>query len=317
MLPLGERPFVRGAPMILVLLALPLVAAQPGPLAAPAVSLMPDPPKDPIQPLAGAVSFPVRVHLTCDASNAGQPIHLAFRVTRSPAWATPVLSPTSMDADGSTCAQQGGVDLSLSVNVQASDQAPAFVPDALEIDALADEPFHATGETKATTQIAAGYFSIIDASAPETERGLPPGGITTFPVDFTNMGNGATKIVFETATTSRDVIAVAPTPIVLQSKQTGGTQIGAVVPLQVHRAADSPRTQETVTLRWRASYALDGKLAGDSGVLTFVVGNGAAAPDTRQQADDALNQVKQAPGPGLGMLVPALAGLAMLARRLR
>lgn len=312
----GERGLVR-AIWLLALLVLPPAVAQGGPLPGTGLTVTLMPWQDPIRPLMAPVGAVAHVRIDCDATSAGQTLALRYAITRAPPWANVGVSPASDQVDGTACAQMGGVDRTVMLFASTSDHAPAFAPDPVELTATLDESLHGTILAKAAAPLAADYFSLLDVSSPETTRALPPGGITIFPVKVVNFGNANTKVAFAVESPGTTLVAVTPPSLALQSRQAGGAQTGALVPFEVHRSADAPRgLAETVTLRWRASYALDSKLVGDSGAMSFVLTDGAevsADPPSRS----ALDTARQVPGASVALVAMALVGVALVARRRR
>jgi len=272
------------------------------------------PPPDPIVPLGPATEIPMTVRVACDATYVGQPISLALSVTRAPAWAAVHVSPATASLDSTTCLQEGEADLPATVSVSTTDMAPAFVNTFIQIAARADSAAHATGTGQVEFPIAADYFSVVVVDAPVGQVAVPAGGIATVPIKVVNLGNANTKVSFETTVSGDDVVAPFPAPVILQSRQAGGTQTAQVIPFVVQRAPGSTATGiERVTVHWTSSYALDGNLRGDSGSRSFLVLPGSGSPSDPPQDLQSLEH--RVPAPGLGLVALGVVAVALVARR--
>jgi hypothetical protein len=309
---------VRALLLLLALtLAAPLAAAQ-SILPAGSLTIEARPFADAVMPLRGAVATPVTVTATCDPSYLAQPPDLLVRVTRQPAWATLVVSPAISTADTSGCVSLSGqMTFRLSLLATTSDQAPAFSPDVVELTATLSSPPHEDATAKGVVPLVAGFFSILDVKSPVSEESVPPGGIAVFPVQVTNLGNANTKVLFEATTLASDLVVVPQAPLVLQSKQEGGTQTAAAVPLQVQRQADSVATgDETVTLRWSSAYVLDSRLPGDAGTLSFILHAGRAGDPLPAPQQALQSAERRVPAPASGLVALGVVGAALVARRM-
>lgn len=244
------------------------------------VTLTVNPPSESVKPLQGAINFGGTVSVTFD--NTGQTnivgIPVTYQVTKQPAWAQVVVSPASdviIVAANPTSPQASTGTKTFTVSVTASDQAPAFQPDTVEITATATpgSPNAKGGSAKASVPVTAAYFSILDAQLAETIKIERPQTAVIFPLKLTNFGNANTKVSFTVQDKAENLNVPVPIPIVLQSKQAGGNQISSEVPLTVQTPYKNGYMNEVgvVTYKITSAYALDPKLAGDSTQVSVVV----------------------------------------------
>ena len=298
---------MRGAWLLLVLLVLPLAGAQPLPPAS--ITVRVQPPTDPIQPLLAAVPIPFEVEVTCDASLMVDGMDVRYSITRLPPWATATLSPAT-DHAGSDLCQSGRVLFHGTALVGTSDAAPAFAPDAMEITATAFTSTHASNPGRASFPVTAGYFSIVEAQPMTSSVAVGPNEMAVVPVKLTNLGNGNTKVVFDVVTDASDLAVELPAPVILQSRQSGGTVTAADLAIPVHRSDHVNAQTETFTLRWRASYALDGRITGDSGSLTFSV-----TPGDGKDPASLPPGLRTVPTPTFLLVAAAVLAVALVKRR--
>src|SRR5882672_10747926 len=251
---------------ILPLLAVSIVLGLPGALAQTGARMTP--PSGPIVPLGPPVAIPLTIETDCGADAAPNGVHVQYSVTSAPAWAQVVVSPASDQMQYSECARGTAVFHAIAT-VTASSDAPAFVAQNLEVAArVTGSALGNDAQVRASVPIVAAYFSTIDAQATVTQRAVAPREIVTFPVTFTNFGNGNTKVSFDATEHDAGVFPVTPPPIILQSKQTGASDVAQVVNVQAYRMSTANGTTE-FTLRYHSAYALDPGLKGDEGSITF------------------------------------------------
>ncbi|MFA5861815.1 MAG: hypothetical protein WDA16_08990 [Candidatus Thermoplasmatota archaeon] len=244
------------------------------------VTLTVTPPSDPVKPMQGALVFPGTITVVFD--NTGQTnvvgIPVTYQITKQPSWAQVLVSPATdviiPPSGASAAAPSSTVTKSFSVSVTASDQAPAFQPETIEITATAAPPSPGVGGSgKTTVSVAASYFSIIDAQLAETIKIERPQTAIVFPLKLTNFGNANTKVSFAVLDKAENLNVPVPIPIVLQSKQAGGNQISAEVALTVQTPYKNGYMNEVgvVTYKITSAYALDPKLTGDTTQVAVVV----------------------------------------------
>jgi hypothetical protein len=275
-----------------------------------AVSLTVTPPTDSVKPLQGALTFGGTVTVTWD--NSGQAnlvgIPLTYQVTKQPPWASVTIIPaTDVIPVGSTPSPgaTSSASKSFTVEVTASDQAPAFQPDTIQITATASPtaPQGHTGSASATVPITASYFSILDAELAQTVQIDRPQTAVIFPLKLTNLGNANTKVTFAIDSATANLQVPIPVPIVLQSKQAGGSQISSEVPLTIQTPYHNGYMNEVgvVTYKITSAYALDPKQTGDSTSVSVVI----------------TTKGFYVPGPEPLLVVGLIAVSAVVARRFR
>ena len=237
------------------------------------------PPTDSVKPLQGALNFGGTATLTFSnegvANLVGIPV--TYTVSNAPSWAQVVVSPAS---DVFPVGQPGAspsttVSKPFTVSVTASDQAPAFQPGTIEITATAT-PTQQGGKAataKVNVPVTASYFSILDTQLAEAIKIERPQQPVVFPLKLTNLGNANTKVGFAVEDKAANLNVPVPIPIVLQSRQAGGNQISAEVPLTVQTPYKNGYMNEVgvVTYHITSSYALDPKLKGDETRVSVVV----------------------------------------------
>lgn len=263
------------------------------------------PPAEKVKPLQGQITFGGKVEYAADPSGqsnlVGVPV--SYKVTKAPAWAAVTVSPGA-DVITLTPGQQYTGNRQFTVAVTASDQAPAFQSDTIEITATVTPAAPATPKSAAqSVPIQADYFSILDVQLSQAIQQDRPQATVTFPVKITNLGNGATKVNFALAEggNPQNLALLIPAPVTLQSKQAGGNQISAEIPLQVQLPHKNGYMNQvgSVTYDITSHYALDGKLIGDKTTLSVLV----------------TTKGFYVPGPGLLLVVGVVAAAAGLLRR--
>jgi hypothetical protein len=257
---------------------IPVAEAQgAGPQTSVVLSLTP--PSEKVKPLQGQITFSGKATYTGDPSSSGNivGVPVSYKVTKAPAWAAVTVSPGS-DVITLTSSQTSVSGSSnFNVAVTASDQAPAFQSDTIEITATVT-PSNPGATAKSASQavpIQADYFSILDVQLAQAIQQDRPQSTVTFPVKITNLGNGATKVNFDIAPEGnpQNLNVLVPGPVTLQSKQAGGNQISAEIPLQIQLPHKNGYMNEAGAVRYKitSNYALDSKLKGDETTLSVLV----------------------------------------------
>jgi hypothetical protein len=260
-------------------MVVPTAGAQGAAGVAPTLVVKLNPTSENVKPLQGPISFTGEATLTYDPSKASNVVGVpvSYKVTKQPAWASVVVSPaTDVFATGSapgasTSATQKS---SFTVSVTASDQAPAFASDSIEITATASLQNPSQQVTAAqSTPIAAAYFGILDAQLAETIKVERPQTPVVFPLKVTNFGNGATKIKFAVTDKTENLNAPPPADLILQAKQTGGSPITAEVPLQIETPYKNGYMNEvgSVTYKLTSNYQFDAKQIGDTSTISVLI----------------------------------------------
>ncbi len=237
------------------------------------------PPSEKVKPLQGQINFQGKVDYTGDPSSAGNlvGVPVSYKVTKAPAWAAVTISPGSDVITLTNNQQTTSGSKTFTVSVTASDQAPAFQSDTIEITATVTPTTPSTPAKSAaqTVPIQADYFSILDVQLAQAIQQDRPQSTVTFPVKITNLGNGATKVNFDIAPEGnpQNLNVLVPGPVTLQSKQAGGNQISTEVSLQIQLPHKNGYMNEAGTVRYKitSNYALDSKLKGDETTLAVLV----------------------------------------------
>lgn len=117
----------------------------------------------------------------------------------------------------------GSVTKTVTLTVYLTAEAPAFVQAKIRVDAIADKNSNLEGDTGSTTPtVIVGYYSLIQATIPETLKKGSPYQQIIYPVTVTNLGNGRTKIFFDAKNIPARWQITLPAPIILESRQQGG-----------------------------------------------------------------------------------------------
>ncbi len=230
-----------------------------------------------LKPLQGFVTVAGQATYTADptarSSVIGVPIQ--YTVKNAPSWASVTITPQSdVIAPPSTPGQSESTTVSFTVIISASDQAPAFSPSTLEIQAIATKPAAGAAATGVgSVPIQAGFFSIIDVQLAESIKVDRPQTPVIFPLTITNFGNANTKVSFEVLQKTESLEVPVPVPVTLQSKQAGGNIITATVPLTIQTPYKNGYMNEVGVVNYKitSAYALDPKLKGDETVVSVLV----------------------------------------------
>lgn len=236
-------------------------------------------PSESVKPLQGPITFTGTVTLTGDGSAmtgvVGVPVQ--YTVTKQPAWANVLVSPASdvFPVPQPPTGANFQATKTITITVTASDQAPAFQADTIEITAQTTGA-SAGGSSfsgKGSTPITANYFSIIDVQLAEAIKVERPQTAVAFPLKITNFGNANTKVIFEIIDKTESLKTPIPNPVILQSKQAGGNQISADIPLTIQTPYKNGYLNEVGVVNYKlaSSYALDPKIKGDESSVSLLV----------------------------------------------
>lgn len=278
---------MRALPAIVVLLALvPFVAAQ-AVLPPTSSTMLIDPFRDPAPPEGGAITTPVTLRVACDADRAAPPTQVTFALTQHPAWADVTLEPSAMETTQPQTCTDGAIAFVTMLSARVSTQAPAFRPETVEVEATIVQPMRPPVAARGMIPLTAAFFSLVDVSARRTVLELPAGGSGAFDLVVTNLGNAVTRVDFDATSPGGRLQIQTPMALSLQSKQAGGSTISSSVRLIVHRT-DGSSEPIPVSFAWRARYALDADLHGDSGEVKLMV-----APPGTDAASDAATLMEE------------------------
>lgn len=227
-------------------------------------------PSGQIKPLQSGVTIQgtvkAIVEQTVQSSITG--VQVTYTVTNQPSWATVTFSPSTdiltfpppSGASGTAEASR-----QFTITVYASGDAPAFTPAPLEITAVTSSTTSVdTASGKGLASIEADYFSLLDVALGERIRIERPQVAANFPLTITNLGNANTRVSFELVEATNGLQVPPPSSQVLQSKQAGGTQNSATIPITVQTPYKNGYMNQpgTVTMKILSSYALDPKKKG-------------------------------------------------------
>lgn len=287
---------MRGLLVLLLLLAPSVLAQTASPV--PLVELQgEDPPMVP--PLQGAVTANLTTRVSCTLVGEGGRVGITYTVEAMPAWSQVVVSPASDVVDVTAC-EGGTATRHATVSVTAGDQAPAFRPTPLRIQATATGVGGRNESATATLNVTADYFSILDAVARDATKTARPGAEVEFPITLANLGNGRTRVTFVVENASDDLVIETPDALTLGSKQQGEAANSAETRVVARTKEGGMLVNRvgTFTLLLKGEHADAPPRAGDEARLTFVV-------TTRSDA----------PGPGLALVALAVVAAAYAARR--
>lgn len=258
----------------ILLSIIPTAAAQSAQLV---VELQPSP--DKLRPLQGQITIPGKVTYTADQTAQtgiiGVPVTLTVR--NAPSWAAVTISPQTVIMNFANAQPGASVTATANFNVfvSASEQAPAYQAAPIEIAASAAQPSaagaSATGQ--GSIPIQAEFFSIIDVQLAEAIKVDRPQQPVVFPLTITNFGNANTKVSFQVVSQAENLEVPVPGDVTLQSKQAGGNQITATVPLTVQTPYKNGYMNEvgSVTYKVTSAYALNPQLKGDESTVSVLV----------------------------------------------
>jgi hypothetical protein len=225
--------------LALVALAAPLAGAQ---ATGSSVSMTVEPFPREVEPLGPPVVVNFTITFSCLSADPPRPATASVHVETPPAF-TAVASPASFAAPQGclTNATLPGV-----VKIAATADAPAHVPETATLVATSGS---ASG--RATFQLTAAYFSILDVNVPQAVAAVSPGGTATYVLSLTNLGNAKTRVHVAIGNASPGLAVDVPDDVTLDSKQQGG--VTPSVAALVHVTA---RRTGTVDLVVEASDAL-------------------------------------------------------------
>lgn len=266
-------------------------------------------PSEVVKPLQAPIQFSGKVTFTADygvaAGLIGVPV--SYTVTKQPAWATVLVSPATDIFPAPTAGANAAytAERPITVTVTASDQAPAFQADTIEITATTTAPAPGKSFTgKSSVPLTAGYFSILDIQLAEAIKVERPQMPVIFPVKIQNFGNANTKVTFEIGPGTSTALQVpVPGSVTLQSKQAGGNAISADVPLTIQTPYKNGYMNEVGIVNYKitSAYALDPKIKGDESSVSVLV----------------TTRGFYVPGPSPLLFVGLLGAIALVLRRVR
>lgn len=256
-------------------LAFAWVLAVPGAFAQPPVSewvmLEIEPFADLVEPLKGPIQTHVTARASCLLVDQTRNVPIAYRVASAPSWATALVSPSTDAADVGAC-EGGYVTRTATLTVTASDQAPAFTPSAIVVEATAGPADRAETAT-ASVDLSAKYFPVIDVQLAESIATVAPGESHTFVVKVSNFGNADTRVEATIVDASPGLTVTPPGAVVLQSKQAGGNQISADLAFVVRTDPEGGFVNRVglINARIVGAYATDDAQGSEESTVSFLV----------------------------------------------
>lgn len=240
-----------------------------------------------VKPLQGSISFQGTATFVAEstAQSSFTGVQITYSVKSAPAWASVTISPqTDVFTFGSTPTPGATVTgtKTFSVTVSASDQAPAFSPGPIEIQAVTSTtPAFKAANGLGSVPIEADYFALIDLNLAEKIKVDRPQTPVIFPLTITNLGNANTKVNFELADYTQNLQVPVPDSVTLQSRQAGGSTNQQTVNLQVQTPYKNGYLNEVGVVNFKviSHYALDPKKkAPDETVSVLVTTKGFYVP---------------------------------------
>lgn len=238
-----------------------------------------------VKPLQGTVEATATVTLQADLSGGSQIVGIPVQYSVTcPAWATCTPNPASdvfpPPQTGGTPGTSYSQTRTVKIVISASDQAPAFNPQPLQITASTQpggtgSPLTGTG----STVVEAGYFSILDVQVQNAIVVERPQTTINIPVSVNNLGNAQTKVNFDLGegSTVGDIANALqpqlPPPTTLGSKQAGASVTKADIVLTVQTPYKNGYMNEVGTLNYKitSAYALNPALKGDESKLSVLI----------------------------------------------
>lgn len=212
--------------------------------------------------------------------------------------------------DVSAAPQQTSFDFDSPFSVSASDKAPGEtdIQCTWKGKVLANglPQFEETAEQTITATVKVKFFGLLSASVPATIQEGGPQKEITYDIQLTNLGNSLTNVQFELAnaeTVPAGWSPVAPTPIIMQSQQQGGTEYTAKVPFTIQTPHSNGWNNDETTFQLKITPSSVNNPEDKGNVIAVNV----------------LARVRgiYVPGPEPFLLVAAVLGTAMVARLAR
>lgn len=307
------RNLLRG--MLLTFLLLGLTAAAFVPMAAAAATpgtettteVTAVAPKQPIQPLGTPAVIPININYTYQAqSNSLVPTTINLKVVNAPTWAIATISPATVYApiQKSTVGGSQTAKVHATLIIQTTQDAPAYTIGNVQIEADAQSNGGgALGASTGTVQIpiSASYFSILDASVPNSVVIARPQQTLNFPLTVTNLGNADTTVLVTANAQGTGLQVSTPPPKTVLSKNAAKGANTIQIPISVETPYHNGyiNTPSVLSLHVASNYAYDVKQKGMDTQLSLLI----------------TTKGFYVPGPGAGALIGSLAALALVLRR--
>lgn len=198
------------------------------------------------------------------------------------------------------------------LTVAASFDAPAFTPAGITVSASAapNGLLSASGsDAKITAE--AGFFALTTAEADRGTLALVPGTRVPLKVTVANHGNAQMIVSFETESAPEGGRTQPPAPLMLESRQTGGTHTSEDVVWWFE--TERPFESGPATLLIHTAYRFDASLNGEDVRLQIGLSDHATDDLQTQSADrpEGIPDINPVPAPSLPSLLPAIGAAAL------
>ena len=266
----GAAPGIAFAVLLATLAGLPAGDAQvpPGPV----FSVTLEAPTAPFEAEKG--TSPVRANFTLDCQTAlksaifGPAVIHVVATVAAPGVA--VMGPSTLFVSSPSECMDGAASVSVVAEyvVRANRDAPGLQLLRGEVNATVERlgPLGSGANAKAAFAVTVDYFPYISAKVQERDVAVAPGEAAVFAIDVSNFGNAQTQVKFALAAEPPSGWQVTmPSPLTLDSPNTGGTMVNGTVTMKVVGPSTGPSTnrEQAFTIVLTPAAALDANKTGD------------------------------------------------------
>ncbi len=188
------------------------------------------------------------------------------------------------------------------------------------VGAVAGSPGSETEPDSEVVQLEVAFLGLISASIPTTITEAGPQKEIQYEIELTNLGNSLTKVQFEVnGPVPPGWHPVAPTPIILQSRQQGGSEFSRTVVflVQTPHKEGWNNDETTFQLKMTPTSTKDSELEGDPISGNFLARvRGCYVSDASSLAVCTETDDKSSPGIGPLLIAGLVAGALMARRRI-
>lgn len=266
-------------------------------------------PSGPIQPLSGLERLEVTITYRYQPGGAdlvATPINI--EVTDQPSWVVATVTPSTVYADVEETPgdDSGSTEVTATLVVQTTADAPAFEQGTISIEASAQANGNLAGSSgTANVPVRAGFYSIVTAQTPKKVVTARPQQNVDFPITVTNGGNANQNIFLSVESGAEQLVqsTVLPGTFEVASKQQGSEDNTATVTVSVQTPFQNGYINEpgVLSLAVDSAYSLDPSERGQSTRVTMLV----------------TTKGFYVPGPGLLLSLAGMAGVALAMQRTR
>jgi hypothetical protein len=259
------RPVLLAFPLLLVV---PSAAAQDLPVDLVTVEIAPF--EEPARPLQGAIATEATVRVSCAHANPPGIVHVTHMIAETPTWASTLVSPATDTAGPERC-ESGYVTFIATLTTNVSDQAPAHAPAPI---VMASQVGGASpDEGRASVDVSAAWFSIVDVQLAEAIAVVAPGASHTFAVKLTNLGNGETEVTLTPGDVGEGISVRVSEPFRLGSTQAGSNDISreATIEVTADDASGFVNRVAVANVHITSAYAADATQSGDDASVSVLV----------------------------------------------